>query len=143
MKSPEETMLWHSGDGRECIASITGWREPVDYYFKNFLPVWKSAVTGRHFDRLNFRSRFDAILPLNHAIGLGVDKSLANAWRIGALLDLPRSDDVLRPFAHRLCQSSKNGLRSGFELSSGSFTGEPNSITCSTRFGNRQASSRA
>jgi hypothetical protein len=90
MKSPEETMLWHSGDGRECIASITGWREPVDYYFKNFLPVWKSAVTGRHFDRLNLRSRFDAILPLNHAIGLGVDESLANAWRIGALLDFPQ-----------------------------------------------------
>jgi hypothetical protein len=90
MKSPEETMLWHSGDGRECIASITGWRGPVDYYFKNFLPVWKSAVTGRHFDRLNLRSRFDAILPLNHAIGLGVDESLANAWRIGALLDFPQ-----------------------------------------------------
>ena len=83
-------MPWHGGYGRECIASITGSTEPIHYYFKNFLPVWKSAVTGRHFDRLNFRSRFDAILPLNHAIGLGVDKSLANAWRIGALLDLPQ-----------------------------------------------------
>ena len=89
-------MPWHGGYGRECIASITGSTEPIHYYFKNFLPVWKSAVTGRHFDRLNLRSRFDAILPLNHAIGLGVDKSLANAWRIGALLEVGRRAEAAR-----------------------------------------------
>jgi len=45
MKSAEETMLWHSGDGLDWIASTTGSRKPVEYYFENFLLVWKSAMT--------------------------------------------------------------------------------------------------
>ena len=65
--------------GHNNTASLSVSRESVDDYFESPWVEREPAVAGLNLDCLYVCPCFDAVLPLNYAVGFRVDESLGNA----------------------------------------------------------------